>query len=120
MEQRRNSFLDFQKAILIFCVVWTHCATSLEAGIITWKDNYLNVTVTTFQMPLFILIGAFMARNLALLNFVIAPTSACILIAISILIFRILSNIPIVKDVIFGVSLRKLKFQNSRTSKGNQ
>lgn len=60
MEQKRNSFLDFQKAILIFCVVWTHCATSFEAGVITWKDNYLNVTITTFQMPLFILISGYL------------------------------------------------------------
>jgi len=60
MDQKRDRFLDFQKAILIFCVVWTHCATSFEAGIITWKDNYLNVTVTTFQMPLFILISGYL------------------------------------------------------------
>ncbi len=60
MEQKRNSFLDFQKAILIFCVVWTHCATSFEGGIITWNDNYLNVTITTFQMPLFILISGYL------------------------------------------------------------
>ena len=59
-EQNRNGFLDFQKAILIFCVVWTHCATSFEAGVILWKDNYLNVTVTTFQMQLFILISGYL------------------------------------------------------------
>lgn len=59
-EHQRNRLLDFQKAILIFCVVWTHCATSFEAGVIEWKDNYLNVTMTTFQMPLFILISGYL------------------------------------------------------------
>jgi len=64
-------------------------------------------------------IGTFMVRNLELLNFVVAPISASILIAFSILIYRILTFIPVVKDVIFGVSIGKLNRLSKLTKSPN-
>ena len=65
-------------------------------------------------------VSTFMVRHLTLLNFVVAPISAGILIAFSIFIYRVLTHIPLVKDIMFGISLNKLKCRNARTSKGNQ
>ena len=58
--RNRNLTADFLKAVMIFCVLYGH-SVSMINGLrdVTWQDSVVNVFVTTFEMPLFILISGY-------------------------------------------------------------
>ncbi len=64
--RNRNLTADFLKGILILCVLYGH-SVSMINGLrnITWDKSIVNIFVTSFEMPLFILIsGYFLAFSL--------------------------------------------------------
>lgn len=65
-EKLRNSTADFIKGILILCVLYGHSVTMVNSlRQVAWVDSPVNVFVTAFEMPLFILIsGYFLAYSL--------------------------------------------------------
>ncbi len=64
--KNRNVLADVVKGILILCVLYGHSVTMINSlrGV-TWVDSIVNVFVTSFEMPLFILVsGYFLAFSL--------------------------------------------------------
>ncbi len=62
----RNYTADFLKGILIFCVMFGHSVTMINSlRNVSWTQSIVNVFVTSFEMPLFILVsGYFLAFSL--------------------------------------------------------
>jgi len=60
VSKQRNLVADFLKGIMIFCVLYGHSISMINGlrGVI-WQDSIVNVFVTTFEMPLFILISGY-------------------------------------------------------------
>ena len=64
--KERNMLADVVKGILIFCVLYGHSVTMINSlRDVSWVDSVVNVFVTAFEMPLFILVsGYFLAFSL--------------------------------------------------------
>jgi fucose 4-O-acetylase-like acetyltransferase len=58
--KKRNKAADFLKGFMIFCIMYAH-SVSMINGLrgVTWKDSFINVFFTSYEMPLFILIGGY-------------------------------------------------------------
>lgn len=58
--KQRNITADFVKGVLILCVMYGHSVTMIN-GLrgVTWTNSPVNVFVSAFEMPLFILISGF-------------------------------------------------------------
>lgn len=65
-QKNRSITADVIKAFLIVCVLYGHSVSMLnELRGVSWKDSPLNVFLTSFEMPLFILIsGYFLGASL--------------------------------------------------------
>lgn len=58
--KNRNITADFLKGLMIICVMYGHSISMLnELRNVSWQDSIVNVFVTTFEMPLFILISGY-------------------------------------------------------------
>lgn len=58
--KKRNVTADFLKGLMIFCVMYGHSISMINSlrGV-TWQESIVNVFITTFEMPLFILISGY-------------------------------------------------------------
>lgn len=65
--RNRNVTADFIKGILILCVLYGHSISMVnQLRMVTWMDSPVNVFLTSFEMPLFIMIsGYFLAFSLS-------------------------------------------------------
>ena len=59
-KKHRNLTADFLKGVMIFCVMYGHAISKINSlrGV-TWQDSVVNVFVTSFEMPLFIMISGY-------------------------------------------------------------
>ena len=56
----RNKAADFVKGILIFCVLYSHSIQKIDSlRDASWTTSFVNVFVTSFEMPLFILVSGY-------------------------------------------------------------
>ncbi len=56
----RNMVADFVKGILIFCVLYSHSIQMIDSlRDASWTTSFVNVFVTSFEMPLFILVSGY-------------------------------------------------------------
>lgn len=64
MNNVRNGKLDFIKGVLIYCVILGHTASAILAGGgMQGLDNYLNIIMMGFHMPLFMGVSGWLFYN---------------------------------------------------------